>query len=171
MSRTTKIWLIIAALLVIVGAAIFAWAMTEHNWDFTKLSSVEYKTSAYEFNEKFNRISLKTDTAEIRFIPSDEGVCRVVCYENERVCHKVRLQDGTLTVSQVDNRKWYEYIGINIGTPSITVYLPDREYESLYIDESTGGITIPKDFTFGSIDITASTGSVKCSASAPNCAK
>ena len=47
-----------------------------------------------------------------------------------------------------------------------SVWLPETEYKTLFIDESTGSVTIPAEFQFESIDVTASTGAVDCRASA-----
>ena len=66
-----------------------------------------------------------------------------------------------LVVELVDTRKWYEYIGICVDEPIISIYLPATIYGNLLIKESTGDILIPKEFTFESIDITASTGDIK----------
>ena len=130
----------------------------------TACSSMNYETNIHEVNEKFNNISIKTDTADIAFVPSADGMCKVVCYEEAKKRHSVEVQNGTLTI-KVNDKKWYNYIGVNIDSPKITVYLPESEYSSLVIEESTGDIEISKDFEFKSIDISLSTGDVKCHAS------
>ena len=137
----------------------------------TACSSMNYETNIYEVNEEFNNISIKTDTADIAFVPSNDGMCRVACYEEAKISHSVEVQNGTLTVNVVNNKKWYDYIGVNIDSPKITVYLPESEYSSLVIEESTGDIEILKDFKFKSIDISLSTGDVKCYASATEAIK
>lgn len=162
MSKTIKIWLIAATLLVTVGLIAFAVIMTINGWNFTKLSTGKYETNTYEINEEFGNISIKTDTADIAFALSDDGKCKVVCYEEEKTKHSVSVADGVLTVNVVDTRKWYDYININFEAAKITVYLPKTEYSSLIIDEKTGGIEIPNDFGFENIDISVSTGDVKC---------
>ena len=136
----------------------------------TACSSMNYETNIHEVNEKFNNISIKTDTADIAFVPSDEGMCKVVCYEEAKKRHSVEVQNGTLTI-KVNDKKWYNYIGVNIDSPKITVYLPESEYSSLVIEESTGDIEISKDFEFKSIDFSLSTGDVKCHASASEAIK
>ena len=132
----------------------------------TACSSRNYETNIHDVNEEFNNISIKTDTADIAFVLSDDGTCRVVCYEDAKKSHSVEVQDGTLTVNVVNDKKWYDYIGVNIDSPKITVYLPEKAYSSLVIEESTGDIEISNDFKFKSIDISLSTGNVKCYASA-----
>ncbi len=166
MSKKTKVWLIIAASLMLVGLILFAAGMAAHNWDFTKLSTEKYETNTYEINEEFSGISVNTDTAGIFFAASDDDACRVVCYEQENSRHTVDVQDSTLIIRVVDEREWYEYIGINFGTPKITVYIPQGEYGALSVKSSTGDVEIPKDFKFKSIDISESTGNVTNYASA-----
>ena len=164
MSKTMKIWLIVAALLVAIGLIVFAAIMTINGWDFTKLGTKKYQTNTYELNEEISNISIKTDTADIVFLLSDNEKSKVVCYEENNMKHSVSVVDGMLTVKMVDTRAWYEYVGINFATPKITVYLSENEYLSLTIDESTGDIEIPNDFKFNSVDISVSTGDVKCCA-------
>ena len=126
---------------------------------------MNYETNIHEVNEEFNDISIKTDTAAIAFVPSDDGMCKVVCYEDAKKSYSVEVQDGTLAVRVVNNKKWYDRIGIHIDQSKITVYLPKAEYSSLVIEESTGDIEISKDFGFKNIDISLSTGNVTCYAS------
>ena len=132
----------------------------------TACSSSKYETNVHKINEKVNSISINTDTAHIEFVPSDDGICRVVCYEEAKERHCIEVQNGTLTVNVLNDKEWYDYIGVNIDSPKITIYLPAAEYSSLVIEGSTGDIEISKDFVFKSIDVSLSTGDVKCYASA-----
>lgn len=142
MNKTTKKWLAAAALLTGMGLVILAAAMTILHWDFTKLTTVNYETNTYKISENFSNLSLNTDTADIIFAVSDDGDCRVECYEAENARHSVTIQDNTLVIQVVDNRAWYEYIGFNFSSPRVTVYLPKTEYSSLHIEEHTGNIQL-----------------------------
>ncbi len=166
-----KVLIIIAASLVGAGLIIFAVAMAMNFWDFTKLSTEKYETNIHDITEKFTNISIKTDTADIVLLPSDSESCRVVCYEAATGRHTVSAQDGTLSVNEVNTKKWYQYIGIGIESTKITVYLPESEYSNLAIDESTGDVDIPRNFKFASMDISVSTGDVKSRASVSGTAK
>ncbi len=166
MSKITKIWLIIAASLVLVGGIIFGGVMSMLKWDFTKLSTVKYETNDYEITENFKSISIITNTADIVFLPSENSKTSVSCYEQRNAKHFVAVNDGVLVIEVVDTRKWYEHIGINFGTPKITVYIPQGEYGALFVKSSTGNVEIPKEFKFENIDISESTGNVTNYASA-----
>ncbi len=140
--------------------------MAMFQWDFKKLSTVKYESNDYEIRENYKNISIITDTADIVFVPSENAKTSVVCHEQKNAKHSVTAKDGTLAIELVDTRKWYEHIGINFGTPKITVSIPQGEYGTLSAKSSTGDVEIPKAFTFQSIDISESTGNVTSYASA-----
>ncbi len=171
MRKATKVWLVVAAFLMIVGLIIFAVVMTKYNWDFVKLSTQKYETNAYEITEDFNNISINTDTADIIFTLSQDEKCKVECYEESQAKHSVTAIDDTLAIKTTNKKYWYEYIGINFDCPKITVYLPKAEYTALSINQDTGDILLPKDFKFSSADISSSTGDVDFFANASNSIK
>lgn len=166
MKRSMKIWIITAASLVTVGLVLFTAVMAQYKWDFNKLSTVKYETNIYEINDDFKDISVNTDTDDIIFALSDNGKCRVECYEEENAKHSVSVCENTLNINVIDERSWYDYIGIGFSSPKITVYLPEAEYSSLSINENTGDIELPKELAFENVDISLSTGDVNLSASA-----
>lgn len=166
MSKATKIWLIIAASLVLVGCVIFGGVAAMLQWDFTKLSTNKYVTNEYEINESFSSISIDVDTTDVNFVPSEDSKISVSCYEQNNMKHSVTVKDGTLTIKVVDTRKWYEHIGINFSSPSITVYIPKGEYGQLLLKSDTGDVEIPKELKFEKIDISTDTGDVTSHASA-----
>ena len=165
MSKTVKIWLMTAAALVALGVILFAGVMANYDWDFTKLSTVTYVTNTYEVSDEFDKISINVDTTEIEFVPTENETCRIVCFEAEQVKHSATVQNGTLIISTVDTRKWYDHICISLGSPKMTVYLPQNEYALLFIETDTGDINIPKDFAFDKIEIDGDTSEVDCFAS------
>ena len=168
MRTRTTVWLIIAASLVLIGCILFVGVMTTLKWDFMELATVKYETNTYEISEAFDDISMITDTADIAFVLSDDGNCRVECHEEANAKHSVTVEDGTLTVELNDERFVHDfigYIGLNFGSPKITVYLPKAEYDLLYINEDTGDIEMPNDLKFESTDISLSTGNVSFLAS------
>ena len=166
MRTRTKVWLIIATSFVLVGGIIFVGIMSMLEWDFTKLSTGKYETNDYEITENFKSISIITNTADIVLLPSENSKASVSCYEQRNVKHLIAVNDGALVIEVDDTRKWYEHIGINFGTPKITVYIPQGEYGKLSIKSSTGDVKIPKEFKFENIDISESTGNVTNYASA-----
>ena len=167
MKPVTKILLIAAALLILVGALIYVGVMAKNDWNFASLGKDDFETNTYDVPEDFRSIDIRSDTENISFLPSGDGTCRVEFVEKKDEPHTVTVQDGTLRIEQPEHTGWtINIFSFSFNEPKITVYLPETEYETLYIDESTGSVTLPGDFQFERIDITASTGAVDCRASA-----
>lgn len=166
MSKKTKIWLIVAFSLVLVGGLIFGGIMTMLNWDFTKLNTSKLVSNTHTVTEAFQNVSVTTDTADITFVPSQDGSTTVICQEFDDAQHAVSVENGTLVVALKNTQKWYQYIGLHFSKPNITVTLPQGAYDAVTIRGNTGDVTIPDNFTFRDMDITQSTGNVKSLASA-----
>lgn len=167
METATKVLLIIAACLIVLGSLLFVTVMSVAKWDFTVLGA-KYETIVYTPSADFNSISVNTDTADVFFAPSEDESCRVVCLEQEKVTHSVTVADGVLCIQLVDNRAWYEHISIYTKASTVTVYLPKSEYASLCVKADTSDVEIPKGFNFGNIEVCVSTGDVRCLASSSN---
>ncbi|MGN1057838.1 MAG: DUF4097 family beta strand repeat-containing protein [Candidatus Avelusimicrobium sp.] len=161
MSKTAKIWLITAAALVVLGITVFGAAACSAGCNLAGLGTGEYETNTHEITEEFGSISVKTDTSNVVFAASEDEKCTVVCYEEKKKRHCVSVENGVLTVELVDTRSWFERISW-FGNPKITVYLPKTDYSSLVVDEATGDVEIPDGFSFKSVDVSVSTGSVHC---------
>ena len=166
MRTGTKVWLITAASLVLLGCILFVGVMTTLGWDFSKLSTYQYRSNEYEISEDFSSISIYTETADITFASSEDQKYRVICYEDEKLGHSVFVEDGSLIIKRSDDREWYDYIGIGFDFPKITVCIPRGEYGALTVCTTTGDVIISDDFSFSSIDISGSTCGVTSYASA-----
>ena len=135
--------------------------------DFGMFTNSNFVTNTYEITDDFDSVSLKTDTADVAFLVSEDGICRVMCYEQGSMKHAVTVEEGTLGVQLEDTRKWYEHISLfSAGHPMITVYLPEGDYAALSVEVSTGDVGIPEGMQFEQIEVLGTTGDVICSASA-----
>lgn len=168
MKKSSKIWLIAATVFVIIGSLIFVGALASLDFDFAKLGTQEYETNIYEINESFDNISIEVEETKVLFAPSDDQVCRVKCVEDKKVKHFARAENGKLKIETVDNRNWYDYIGIFLENPKMTVYLPQDEYTSLYVETHSGNIEIPYNFSFKSLTVLGNTSDINCCSSVSN---
>ena len=156
--RKTAVWIIIAVVLLICGAVIFVVAGSMVGWDLRMLGTGKYETNTYDIAEKFENITIDADISDVRFVPTRDGSCRVVCVENEKIKHSVSVKDGTLWVECEDDRKWTDRISFfGFDGPSITVHLPGGKYSSLSVHTLAGDITICYDFSFDSALIKCTT--------------
>lgn len=157
------IW-ITALSLTVTGILIVAGALFAMNFDFRKLDTHEYISETYTIDEAFSTISADIDTTDIQFLPSDSEECRVECEDMTKSdLITVKVRDGKLHITQEDNRKWYEYIGINLRSPKVIVYLPHANCD-LDVKGSTGNVTVAKELSFSDINIKISTGKIQCDA-------
>ena len=168
MRKTSKAWLIVGLLLILVGGLLFVGELALHRWDLGAFGTTKLETGTAEIAESFRSISITSDTEDIRLLPGSDGACRVDYAIPEHRKLSASVQGGTLSIEVTDQRKWSDNIPFSFGVNEkarITVYLPERDYEVLSIEEDTGDIVLPGDFSFESIRISTDTGDVDCRAS------
>ena len=163
-----KVVLIVAAVFVVAGVAIFIALLAANHGELSLISTEKQVKTTYQVREDFQRIRIDTETADIVFALSGDGTCRVEYTETEDETYTVALEGDTLTVQYKDTREWYQHInfGFNDREETLTVYLPKTEFDALEIAGGTGNIEIPKGFAFADIRISTTTGDVACFASA-----
>ncbi|MEE0945996.1 MAG: DUF4097 family beta strand repeat-containing protein [Acutalibacteraceae bacterium] len=159
MTKKTKIWIITAILFIIVGCIAFGSALFMLNFDFKKLSTVKYETNEYEITDNYDNIMINTKTAQVRFVTWEKSYSKVVCFEELKEKHSVKTEDNTLKIQIVNTKKWYDYIGVSLGSPEIIVYLPVKEYGRLSVRLSTGDIEVGS-MTVSDAELRTSTGSI-----------
>lgn len=162
MTKKTKGLFLIGGLLILVGLTISLIVLINNKFDFSKFDNSSYISNTHELNDSFSDIVINSDTADIEFIFSLDGLNKVECFESEKEIHSVTVSNNKLEINITNNRKWYDYIGFNFKTPKIKIYLNQFLYNSLIIKEDTGDINIPDEFNFTNIDISVSTGNITC---------
>ncbi|MBR6646543.1 MAG: DUF4097 family beta strand repeat protein [Clostridia bacterium] len=160
MKKNGKILLILASVLTIVGFLGFMLIMTIRGWDFSTLSTEDFETNTYNVSEKFDKISIDVSITDINFVLVEDESCSVVCKETEKLSHSVSVKDDTLVIRMIDKRKWYDNIGINIGSYEMTVYLNENEYKSMKIETNTGDVKIKSLTAYDDIDVKTDTGDI-----------
>lgn len=160
MKKSAKIWLITAGALVLFGGTAFLGLMSALKWDYKKLSTVKYETNTYEISEYISDISILTDTADIVFARSVSGKCKVISFEEKTAENSVTAENGKLIIKTENQKSGTDYIGFYFEQPKITVCLPNSQYNSLQIKGNTGNVKISKDFSFKSVNIKTSAGSI-----------
>lgn len=156
-----KIIIWIAAGLMFLGIALFLGLGFYTSFDFTRLDSVKYITNTYDITDQFHSIDIDTVTADIEFRRSEDGQCRVVCYEREKMTHEVSVSNGVLEIAVNDSRSWFDHITVfNFETPVVTVYLPEGDYQSLKIDNTTGDLKLSGKWAVDELSLETTTGDI-----------
>ena len=156
--------LVIAAGLIFIGIAVAACGFAMSGFDIKKLTTDREITNYVTPEQDFDSIIIDATTADLKIIPSTDGKCKIDLVERENLYFMPSVENGILTINEIDDRKWYEYIGIGWSNMSITLYLPKEQYDSLTVELTTGRAQIDSGLEFGKVDIKATTGSVKCEA-------
>jgi hypothetical protein len=159
--KKTKI-VLLAVVLIAAGLVLAAAGLWIADFDFSKLSSQQLTANTYHIDEDFSKISIDTEISNVELALAEDGTCQVWCLEEVNYFHKVSVENGTLTISTQDNRKWYEHVGVNITDfHSITVWLPKQVYEALTVTCTTADVKISKDFRFDRADLSTTTGDIR----------
>ena len=171
MRKSTLIWLIVAAALLLTGSILFIAVMSANNWDISAFSNREYENHIYDIREPFSDIIIHSDTADITFTtfavdPTgklDDQPSYVRVYEDPKLRHEVSVQNGVLVIELKDEKSWYDHINFYaMDNPSITISLRQVQYGTLLIEEETGDVVIPEGLSFDNILVSADTGDVCC---------
>ena len=161
--KKMKIWLIVAAILCAVGLGVVTISFAAVGFDFQKIDTVNEVTGVYYPDGEFDTIVAMLDTADIKFLPSEDGSVKVICHERNDVRHSVSVHDGRLVI-RAQNEPWYKQLfGFYFGREVITVYLPEEFVPTLLVESDTGDVTLGKSLAFESAKIETDTGDVTIS--------
>lgn len=165
MNKSKKIAVIFAVIMIFVGVALAVSAFAMMGFDIKKLNTLVFETNTYTVEEEFRNISIDGAECSVVLSKSEDNTCKVVCQEEDKISHVVEVEESTLAITRQDNRKWYEHIGIYWGSMNIVIYLPETEYDALYVKTLSGDIEIPEEFSFESAEILSTSGNVDLAAS------
>ena len=153
------------ALLIVVGALLFAAAFIGSGADFSKPDTKTYETNTYEISETFDSADIRTAEADVTFRPSEDGKTRVDCRERKTAAHRVAVENGTLFITVSDDTSWADRLTLFSFQPqTVTVYLPAGRYAALNVSTDTGDVDVPEQFSFGDATVTTDTGDVSFAA-------
>lgn len=163
-----KMALIIALVCLIAGALIFGigWGLLQKN----PIDKNVFQDKVYSFgtDELPTQINIRTTNSCVEFRTTTESEWRVECMDKERVYHKVELIDGVLTIQEIDDRQWYERIGLfaNLRPQRMIVYLPEGAYGLLDVCVTSGDISVPLGFAFSNVTLKSTSGDISFAADA-----
>ena len=152
---------IISLMMVFIGITLIAGGCFAMGFDFRKLDKHTYTERTVEITDAFENI-IVTKGSDIRLLPSEDGKCRVVFTESNKVTYSSNVEDGTLTIKRVEDRKWYDYFGFNFTSYSVKLYLPETKYNYVNIKTFSGDIELSEGLTFHHVNLDCSSGDIRC---------
>ena len=150
---------ITAVVLIVLGLSLFIGGLAAGG----SFQPIEVQEKTYTVTEPFTDIHIDTHETDIVFARTADAAS-VFCNETDKLHCSLNTENGTLTVATVDERTWVDRLVFG-HTMHLTVYLPESEYQTLTIENETGNVEIPADFSFESISVKGSTGNIRCGAS------
>lgn len=166
MNHSYKTVILIAICIIIIGLIIIAVNIARSNFNLSAFNTADLVTTEYTVTEKFSSVLIDCQSHDIILKRASDGICRAVSVTYGKTELKPTVKDGVLTLKYTDKRPWYErlvLISFNLSSaPSVTLYLPDGEYESLTASTASGDITFAGDsgFGFGSVDLSSTSGDI-----------
>lgn len=161
MKKSTAIALIVALVLVILGAAGIITALAITDWNMKEFSTEKYELKTEEITGEFEIINIFESSAEVRIIPAAGDTASVEYVNIQDRNYYITVDNGVLDIRVSDERPWYSNIGINFTNPmTLTVMLPEQEYAELYVNNGSGGIEVSESFTFTAAEIESGSGGV-----------
>ena len=150
----------IALALIVCGAAIMLTALAANDFELTAFNTVKYDSCEYECSGEIREIEIDESERDVTIRKSTDGLCHVEYFTTGKDSYTIEEDDGVLRViHEDDNGQW---LSVNFGEiPGMTVYLPEGEYERLYMRAGSGDILICAGIKLGEADIAAASGDIE----------
>ena len=132
-----------------------------------QITGAQFQEKTHTVTEPFTKLNIHTINSSIEILPSTDGVCRIVCDDNEKLYHDFSVTEspqGTqLNINQRDDWQWYEMLyGLyRVDELKVQVYLPEAEYALLHANSANGDITIAPDLRFQTVSTYTAGGNTK----------
>ena len=165
MKKGTIIALIVSAVLLVIGGILVVLGLSFAGNSFQESELIRQEVT---FRESFDSIEIDTADCDVNFAMfSGRDDCMVEFREYERANHSVVVEDGTLKIKMIDERKWTDYVSIfhifgRTESMEMTVYLPAAEYASLQVRTDTGDIVVSEEPSFIEMILRSDTGDISC---------
>ena len=151
MSKTFKWLLVIGAIFLAVGIALFCVALSAVNWDFSVLSDtkIEQKTYREPTDASFDRVELYFGNADIEIYFTEDIDTLTVEYpqltdQKGRAKNEVTLTEEENGITMIEKMIWHRNLFSVFGfaDPKVKVYLPMERTYHLAIFSDNGAITV-----------------------------
>ncbi|MBE6565362.1 MAG: DUF4097 domain-containing protein [Ruminococcaceae bacterium] len=161
MNKSYHVALILAVVFLLAGAVLLFASFAAGGFDDNIREKRNTVQTVYVIDEEIMSIDIDDIEHDIVIRPSEDGVCRLTCLENEAVRHSFKVENKTLTVVRNDSRRWFERLfSFSFGKTSLTLTLPYGTYYALAVEAVSGDIRIENGFTFESASLSTVSGDI-----------
>ena len=149
------------AVILLLGAAVCVGGLVMLDGNWKALDRHEYVTSEYKFDDEIDSFEFVEYTAALEFKPSEDNSSKLVIRELSEAKHAVKVEEGKLSVKESSWEHsfidWFKF-GPVLENLKATVYLPIKCYENVFINSSTGSVSISDGYTFNTFEAKLATG-------------
>ncbi len=158
MSKRFKKGLIISAVIFGIGLILCLVITILIDFDFSRLNTAVHEKKTRVISAEFDEINIQDIEDGVVLKPSNDGKCKIIYYDSNKITHSIDVSENTLEIRS-EYKDWTSYIfNINIGR-IMTIYLPEKEYERLYISTVGGNINMGE-FEFEDTELNTVSGNV-----------
>lgn len=152
------------SILVILLISLMVFVILNGKIDFMKfgISSKISNNLIYdkEFENKFEKINIKSDASDIKIKKSDDSNIKVLVYSEKERVKNINVSDNTSLDINLKMRKGFNFSWFNYINSKIEVYIPKDYSKDIKIETSYGDIEID-DFIDSNIDIVSDCGDIE----------
>ncbi len=135
---------ILAVLLVIAGGVLMLATFPTIHAEQQK--NDEYADFSEDLKDRFDSVEVHAVIADVIITSTDGGNPSVVAKTDPAITVRVESNGTTLVIEEIDQRKWYQKIGIDFTKPSkIEIHLANGTYTTLNVLNINGDITVKAD--------------------------
>lgn len=156
--------ILIAILLLVVGALIILSVFLAIGFDFTRLNAEKFERVEYKVVDPVDTLEIYLSSFDVRIIPAAEGEALTLLLPKgkEQKC-TATLVNGELFVRELDGREWYEKTALwdvyESEETTVEIRLPVAAYERLLADISSGDLSV-EGVCFNSLFLETDTGDI-----------
>ncbi len=167
--RFTKIFVVCGLIVLTAALVLFIAGMSAANWNFSKLSTVQYSVLTFEqTDESIRSIDVRYQNADIAVTISPDAEKIAVKYpvrtdaDGKQTAVTLKTEDGTLYLTESDDN--FQPVSWFFGSiPRVEIVLPAAEYSSLHLQTDTGDIRVTDVTAAQDIVLQTDTGDIELS--------
>lgn len=162
MKKAKKISLIVAGALIGSGFIFVLIASIMIGFDFSRLDNTSYTERTFVLDKEFDNIYINSISDDIVFKRTNDKSGKVVVFESDDKTYTTKVENDTLNVTAHQKEKWINFnfdFFWNNKSHTITIYLPDNEYQKLSVETVSGDVKLAE-ISFSETEIQTISGDI-----------
>ncbi len=160
MKKSNLIILIISLCMFFSGIFVCMSALSMKGMNFENMFKDNSTVRVATYDEAFLSVDAQDKSGNLEIFPSSDDELKIECTELENTHYDIKYEGDTLVIRRVDNRDWHQYF-MNFSREGVKIYLPQRAYEDIKLDVSSGSIIVNDGLACRNLAAESTSGSVR----------